>query len=379
MDDHTAAFPSRTATSSGAPDLTIVVPTFNERDNIRPLLDLIARTMNGDSYEVVFVDDDSRDGTLDELQAVAREDRSVRYIHRIGRRGLSSAVVEGILSTSAPYVAVMDADLQHDETLLPGMLAVLRAGDADVVVGSRYVEGGGMGEWDGTRQFISRTATRIAKLIIRADLTDPMSGFFMLRREAFAGSVRQLSGQGYKILLDIFASHPTGLRLRELPYQFRTRQHGESKLDALVTWEYLMLVADKLFGRFIPVRFLMFLIVGGLGVFVHFAILTAVLKGAGVGFEVSQGAATIGAMTFNFFLNNLLTYRDRRLKGVWGIIKGLFSFYLVCSLGAVANVGVATVAFEHNYAWWGAGLAGVLVGSVWNYAATSLFTWRQKK
>ncbi|MGE0665828.1 MAG: glycosyltransferase [Sphingomonadales bacterium] len=378
MDEQTAAFAHAPALRA-APELTIVVPTFNERDNIRPLLELIAAALDGVRYEVVFVDDDSRDGTIAELQAVARENLSVRYLHRIGRRGLSSAVVEGMLSSSAPYLAVIDADLQHDEALLPRMLAVLRGGEADVVVGSRYVEGGGMGDWDVSRQFISRTATRIARLIIRADLSDPMSGFFMLTREAFAGSVRHLSGQGYKILLDIFASHPSGLRLRELPYQFRTRQHGESKLDALVTWEYLMLIADKLFGGVVPVRFLMFLIVGGIGVFVHFAVLSVLLKGAAVGFQAATIAATVAAMTFNYFVNNLLTYRDRRLKGVWANLKGLFSFYVVCSLGAVANVGVATALFERDYVWWGAGLAGVLVGSVWNYAATSLFTWRQKK
>lgn len=378
MDERTAAFAVPTAVRA-APELTVVVPTFNERDNIRPLLGLIASALDGDSYEVVFVDDDSRDGTLEELQSVARADPLVRYIHRIGRRGLSSAVVEGMLSSSAPYLAVIDADLQHDETLLPDMLAVLRSGEADVVVGSRYVEGGGMGEWDASRQFISRTATRIAKLIIRADLTDPMSGFFMLTRDAFAGSMRNLSGQGYKILLDVFASHPDTLRLRELPYEFRTRRHGESKLDALVTWEYLMLIADKLFGRVVPVRFLMFLIVGALGVLIHFGVLSVLLKGLEADFQLSTIAATVLAMTFNFFLNNLLTYRDRRLKGAWGILKGLVSFYVVCSLGAVANVGVATALFERDYVWWGAGLAGVLVGSVWNYAATSLFTWKQKK
>ncbi len=378
MDDQIAVLGPQSAALT-APELTIVVPTFNERDNIRPLLDLIAKALDGDNYEVVFVDDDSRDGTLPELQAVARTDPKVRYIHRIGRRGLSSAVVEGMLSSSAPYLAVIDADLQHDETLLPDMLAVLRGGEADIVVGSRYVEGGGMGEWAASRQLISRTATRIAKLIIRAELTDPMSGFFMLTREAFAGSMRNLSGQGYKILLDIFASHPDTLRLRELPYEFRTRQHGESKLDALVTWEYLMLVADKLFGRFVPVRFLMFLIVGGIGVFVHFGVLSLLLKGMGADFQLSTIAATVTAMTFNFFVNNLLTYRDRRLRGVWAIVKGLVSFYIVYSLGAVANVGVATALFERDYVWWGAGLAGVLVGTVWNYAATSLFTWKQKK
>ncbi len=377
MDDHIAVLAPPPARA--VPELTIVVPTFNERDNIRPLLDLIARALDGDSYEVVFVDDDSRDGTLEELQALSRADPRVRYIHRIGRRGLSSAVVEGMLSSSATYLAVIDADLQHDETLLPDMLAVLRGGEADVVVGSRYADGGGIGQWDGTRQLISRAATRIARLIIRADLTDPMSGFFMLTREAFAGSVRNLSTQGYKILLDIFASHPSSLRLREIPYEFRIRQHGESKLDALVTWEYLMLVADKLFGRFVPVRFLMFLIVGGLGVFVHFGVLTLLLKGLGSEFEIAQTGATVAAMTFNFFLNNLLTYRDRRLRGFWRVSGGLVSFYAVCSLGAVANVGVATVAFKEEFDWRLAALAGIVVGVVWNYAATSLFTWKQKK
>jgi dolichol-phosphate mannosyltransferase len=378
MDEQIAALSPPAART--APGLTIVVPTFNERDNIRPLLGQIAEAMDGESYEVVFVDDDSRDGTLGVLQEVARSDPKVRYIHRIGRRGLASAVVEGMLSSSAPYLAVIDADLQHDETLLPQMLAVLRGGEADVVVGSRYVRGGGMGDWDASRQRISRAATRIARLIIRADLTDPMSGFFMLTREAFAGSVRNLSGQGYKILLDIFASHRSGLRLRELPYEFRTRQHGESKLDALVTWEYLMLIADKLFGRIVPVRFLMFLVVGGLGVFVHFAALSLALKGFGAEFRAAQAIATVVAMTFNFFLNNLLTYRDRRLKGVGPVLKGLLSFYAVCSVGAVANVEVASLAYtRYDYGWILAGLAGVVVSSVWNYAATSLFTWKQRK
>ena len=373
MDDQIAVLGPQSAALT-APELTIVVPTFNERDNIRPLLELIARALDGDNYEVVFVDDDSRDGTLPELQAVARTDPKVRYIHRIGRRGLSSAVVEGMLSSSAPYLAVIDADLQHDETLLPDMLAVLRGGEADIVVGSRYVEGGGMGEWAASRQLISRTATRIARLIIRADLTDPMSGFFMLTREAFAGSVRNLSGQGYKILLDIFASHPDTLRLRELPYEFRTRQHGESKLDALVTWEYLMLVADKLFGRFVPVRFVLYVLAGLSGLLLHLAVLGMLHKLAGTPFVTAQITATLTAMVSNFLVNNSITFRQQRLKGGM-LVPGLLAYMVICGIGAVVNVQSAEYLFDSKIPWWFAGAAGALVGAVWNYAVSTQIVW----
>jgi dolichol-phosphate mannosyltransferase len=302
----------------------------------------------------------------------------VRIIRRIGRRGLSSAVVEGILSTSTPYVAVIDADMQHDERLLSQMLFCLRANEADLAVGTRYALDGGVSDWDVRRQTISWVATRLSALVVRANLTDPMSGFFMIRRDAFEASLRQLSQQGYKILVDIVASAPKPLRIREFPYVFRNRQHGQSKLDALVSLEYLMLLLDKLFGRWVPARFILFMAIGGLGVFVHMAVLTVLLKTAGAPFVFGQSSATLVAMTFNFFLNNTLTYRDKRLKGFWPIVGGLFSFYLVCSLGAVSNVGIANFMFSHSYAWWVSGIAGIIVGAVWNYAASSVLTWRKR-
>jgi dolichol-phosphate mannosyltransferase len=296
-------------------------------------------------------------------------------VHRIGRRGLSSAVVEGIQSTTAPYVAVMDADLQHDESILPRMLEILRGDEAELVVGSRYVEGGGMGAWSQSRQDISRFATWLAGLVIRTPLTDPMSGFFMLKRDAFDNAVRNLSSQGYKILLDIVASLPEPPRVAEVPYTFRTRVAGESKLDAAVTWEYLMLLADKLVGHILPVRFIMFLAVGGLGVFVHMAVLALFHVSAGQPFMLAQTEAMMVAMTFNFYVNNLLTYRDKRLRG-WKALRGLLSFYLVCSVGAFANVGIAEYIHGQDYSWALSGFAGILVGAVWNYAASAAVTWR---
>jgi dolichol-phosphate mannosyltransferase len=297
-------------------------------------------------------------------------------IRRIGRRGLSSAVVEGILSTSSPFVAVMDADLQHDERLLPAMLASLRSGEFDLVIGSRYLEGASIGDWKRSRIRLSRIATYLSKFIVSVECTDSLSGFFMIRRSTFDDSVRDLSAQGFKILLDILASAPAPPRVKELPYTFGLRQYGDSKLDALVTLEYVNLILAKLFGRWLPTRFIIFSAVGGLGVFVHLSVLT-LLHFAGTPFVYGQALATLIAMTFNFFMNNLLTYRDRRIKGAWPVLLGLLSFYAVCSLGAVANVGIANVLFERKYAWWLSGIAGIAIGAVWNFAATSIVTWRR--
>ncbi len=371
----TETAPTRINRSAMSAELTIVVPTFNERDNVELLIARLDAALRGIAWEVLYVDDNFPDGTAAKLRELAQTDPRIRCLQRIGRRGLSTAVIEGMLASSAPYLAVIDADLQHDESLLPQMLAAIKAEDLDVVIGSRHVAGGGVGDWDRRRVTISGFAARLARLIIAAELTDPMSGFFMLSRPAFERAVRRLSGQGFKILLDLFASTPVPYRFKEIPYVFSQRQHGESKLDSLAIWEYLMLLLDKLFGRYVPVRFISFAAIGGSGVVVHFLTLYFALKA--VDFPAAQALATVVAMTSNFVLNNMLTYRDRRLVGR-RFVTGLGSFYAVCSLGAVANVGIASAAFAHHYTWWLSGLAGAAVGVVWNYAVSSIFTWRRK-
>lgn len=359
-----------------AAELAIIIPTLNERQNIEPLLQRLETVLAGVEWEAIFVDDDSRDGTAEQIRTIGRRDPRVRCLHRIGRRGLSTACIEGVMGSAAPYVAVMDADLQHDEALLPQMLRCLRDEPYDIVVGSRYIDSGGVGDWDRKRVRISNLATRLSRFICKTEIADPMSGFFMLRREVFEAAVRDLSGQGFKILLDILASSPQPPRLKELPYQFRPRRFGESKLDTLVAWEFGMLLADKLVGHIVPVRFALFTLIGTLGLVVHFTTLAIALKLVGASFLASQATATMVAMTSNFFLNNLFTYRDKRLKG-WRALRGLISFYCICSLGAVANVGIASYAFSLRETWWVAGLAGVIVGSVWNYAVSAVFTWRR--
>lgn len=357
-------------------ELTVVIPTFNERENIRPLLDRLQKALADIRWEAIFVDDDSPDGTAELVREIAQSNPQLRCIQRIGRRGLSSACVEGVLASSARCFAVIDADMQHDETVLPSMLQRLRADDLDIVVGSRYVEGGGLGEWDDQRRTISRVATWAARLVVKADLKDPMSGFFLMRRQVFDETVRDLSQQGFKILLDLFASAPRPLRFAEIPYQFRRRQLGDSKLDGMAAWEYGMLLTDKLFGRVIPARFLLFGLVGGLGLAVHMGILAASLS-VGLSFTPSQTIAVLVAMSSNFVLNNLITYRDQRLRG-WAFLWGLLSFYAICSLGAAANVGVGAFVFASEQIWWLAGLSGALVGAVWNYSVSAFITWRRR-
>jgi dolichol-phosphate mannosyltransferase len=361
-----------------AVELSIVVPTFKERDNVRELVRRLERCLAGTSWEVVFVDDDSPDQTAEEVRQLARHDPRVRCLQRIGRRGLSSACIEGVLASSAEIVAVMDADLQHDETLLPQMLAALKGQPLDIVVGSRYVEGGGLGAWNETRALVSRLATRVSYLVVPPDLKDPMSGFFMVRREAFMRCVHRLSAVGFKILVDLFASSPQPLRFRELPYTFRNRVAGESKLDERVAWEYLLLLLDKRIGHLVPVRFLSFAAIGLLGVVVHMTVLALTFGQSAAGFVQAQALATGTAMVFNYSINNAFTYRDRRLTGTrwWG---GLASFTLACSVGAVANVGIANYLFRRDGgAWLLAAFAGILVGAVWNYATTSVYTWGRK-
>ncbi len=225
---------------------------------------------------------------------------------------------------------------------------------------------------------MSRLATAMANRLTRTSISDPMSGFMMMTREAFLRSLPRLSSIGFKILLDIAASAPVPLRVAEVPYTFRTRQFGQSKLDSLVLWEYLQLLLDKIFGRFIPIRLLSFAIVGGFGVFVHFLVLTALYVGAGASFAASQTAATVVAISNNFFLNNLLTYHDQRLRGR-ALIWGWISFNMVSAVGAAANVGVADWLFERRSYWVFSALAGIGVSVVWNYTMSAIFTWRRRR
>jgi dolichol-phosphate mannosyltransferase len=365
-------------TPSAPLELAIVIPTFEERSNIRPVLDGLAGALTGIQYEVIFVDDDSGDGTADCIREIARTIHNIRVIQRVHRRGLASACLEGMMATAAPYIAVMDADLQHDERILPQMLAKLKSDRLDIVVGTRNAAGGSMGNFAWHRVLLSNLGRRLSKSILRTNLNDPMSGFFVVTREYLEEVVRSSSGVGFKILLDLVASARRPLRVGEIPYTFRERLYGSSKLDVAVGLEYLQLLIDKKFGDIVPVRFLIFSIVGSVGVLLASIVLWVLVAIFDIGFLKALTITTLVAMTGNFFLNNSMTYRDRRLRG-WRILTGLATFYAACSLGAVINLRIATSTKELGLAWYIAGACGLAVGAVWNYGITSFTTWRRAR
>lgn len=356
-----------------APELTIVVPSYNERDNVPRVVQRLSHALQGISFEIIFVDDLSPDGTADAVREMARTDSRLRLISRCSR-GLSGAALEGMLSAHAALVAVIDADLQHDETLLPEMRAVLEAQNADLVVASRYVSGGSGTALEGSRQFLSVCGAKLVRALLPVKLADPLSGFFMARRALVERVASRISPDGFKILLDIVTAVPAQTRIVELPYQFRAREAGASKLDSKVAFEFAALVIAKVTRGVLPLRFFLFCMVGGLGLVVHLAVAWLALR-VGQTFVVAQTAATLVAMTSNFFLNNAITHRDRALRGL-RLVTGLAGFYVICGFGVAANVGFASLLFERQPPWWLAALAGALVGTVWNYAISATLVWR---
>lgn len=356
--------------------LSIIVPCYNEAQNVAPMVEALSRALVGQHWEVIFVDDNSPDGTAARVSAIASQDPRVRIVRRFGRRGLSSAVIEGFLSSSATYVAVMDGDLQHDEAVLPKMLAALDSG-SQIVVGSRHVEGGDnaglAGHW---RHMLSDTGIRAAQAVLPHHLTDPMSGFFAMRRDLFTALLPRLSGTGFKILLDLVMSAPKTTIITEVPFVFRPRTAGESKLDVVVLLQFATMLLDKLTHGWLPTRFLAFALVGLVGVAVNVVVMQVARLG-GLDFSQAQLVGTAVAILTNFLLNNRLTYHDRRLKGrrMW---QGFVLFAAVCSIGVFANIGVARMVLHdvgHGH-WDRASAAGAVIGVVWNYAVSSTLIWR---
>jgi dolichol-phosphate mannosyltransferase len=365
------------ASPQPAPELSIVVPTFNERDNIPQLIDVLKSVLPDIAWEVIIVDDNSPDGTAKLVKRIAAADARIRCIRRVGRRGLAGACLEGILASQAKFVAVMDGDLQHDEDLLVPMLRLLRGDTVDMVVATRYGDGGSAAALSSERAWGSHVATRLARRLLKLQLSDPMSGFFMLRRPAVEEIAPRLSTQGFKIMLDIVVTAGGRLRIAELPYAFRRRRHGESKLDAGVALEYLGLLLAKLTNDRVSLRFALFCLVGAIGIGVNFLALTIAYDFLGIGFVWAQTIAMIIAIASNFAINNALTYRDRRLTGL-AYLTGLLRFYLVSAVGLVSNIGVSDWLFVNAQKWWVAGLAGAVIGVVWNYVVSALLVWRSR-
>jgi dolichol-phosphate mannosyltransferase len=360
------------------PELTIVVPTFNERQNLVPFMTNLAAALAGIDYEVIVVDDDSPDSTAAAARSLAQHDRRIRVSQRIGRRGLASAAVEGMLAASSPFLLVMDADLQHDERIIPAMLEKIKNESLDVVVATRNAQGGSMGEFSAERVGLSKAGRRLSSMVCRVSISDPMSGFFLVRSEYFHRVVHNLSCIGFKILVDLLASSREPVRVGEVGFCFRNRVYGDSKLDILVGLEYLQLLLHKLTGGTIPVSYLLFGLMGSVGAVCNFLLAALFIYSFDLSFKSAQLAGALITIAINFLLNNHLTFRYARLRGP-RLLQGLVIFYVGCSIGLFAQVMVANGLRAGGMNWPAATLAGVVIGSVWNYATGYLFVWQVRR
>jgi dolichol-phosphate mannosyltransferase len=359
-----------------APEVSVVIPTFNEAENIAQVAAELATALGELRWEIIVVDDDSPDGTAARVKQMAQTDARIRCIRRVNRRGLAGACIEGMLSSAAPYLVVMDGDLQHDPSILPKIIALLRAGQTDLVIGSRLVSGGSIGiGLTAGRATLSSFGAWMARIAIHTDISDILSGFFAIRREAFDEIAPRLLPSGFKLLADIVASAGGKLRYTEVAYDFRPRGSGDSKLSIKVTIELVALLIERATRGVFSSRFILFSCVGASGIALHLAVLWLAQTMSDVGFTLAQAGATFIAMTWNFFLNNWITFSFNRLTGFARPARGLAEFWLLCAAGAIANIGVATWIYDFLPVWWIAGSAGLLVGAVWNYNLTSSFVW----
>lgn len=369
-------------------ELTMIVPTFNERANVPRMVEKLSAVLDGVAWQAIFVDDDSPDGTAAAVKQIALTDPRIQCIRRVRRRGLAGAVVEGALASAAPFVGVIDGDMQHDETILPRMLEALRSGQAELVIASRYVEATAVAEGlSPIRSLGSRFANWLGRRVLRQDISDPVSGFFMIRRELVDGVAPKLANEGFKILFDLIASQPRTLKVVEIPYSFREREAGGSKLDNRVVIDYLGLLLSKLSGGLVPTRALMFGLVGGTGLVVQLAALQGFLAieqarsgmaahahATNAQFTLAQFAASMVAMTSNYLINNEITYRDRRQRGV-KLLLGYLKFCALCSIGLMANVAVSSTLYRYYPVPLVAGVAGAVFGALWNYVTTAAAVW----
>lgn len=356
--------------------LTVVLPTYKERGNVAELVKRLDIALAGLAWEAVFVDDNSPDGTADAVKEIAKADPRVRCLRRIGRRGLAGACIEGMLSSSADFVAVMDADLQHDESILPEMVRKLQSGNYDLIAATRYVEGGSAASFSSARSKISKAATKMAQDALGTSLSDPMSGFFMLRRDTFDEIAPRLSPIGFKILLDV-ATAGKDLRVAEVAYSFRERFDGASKFNVQVGLEFLGLLLSKLSRGLVDPRFIFFAIVGATGIIVNLAVLNIAIFALHDAFPLAKTIATFFSMISNFLLNNSLTYRDKRLRGIH-MLTGFIGFCIIGTIGAITDIGLASSLYAGHQVWWVAGLAGAAMSVLWNYAMSSMFIWRTR-
>ncbi|MDV6237133.1 glycosyltransferase family 2 protein [Leptospira ellisii] len=330
-----------------SPFISIILPTYNEKENLPILLPRIESSLKGYSFEIIVVDDNSPDRTWEIAERLKEKHPEMRVLRRMDAKGLSSAVIAGMGSAKGNVFLVMDADLQHDERILPRLIDEIVSGRSDISIGTRYTNGGSTSDWSAIRRFFSVTATRLAKLFLPLPVSDPMSGFFAISRAQFEGTLEKINPRGFKILLEFLSRPSVAPRVSEVPFTFQSRRFGQTKLDGSVIRNYLVAVLDIRFGKRISPTFLLYSLVGSFGVLVN---LTGLLIGEFFEFPELETpfrflnpfhtSVLFGieiSILSNFAFNNYLTFYEKRYSG-FKLTQGLILFHLVSLLGLFIQV-----------------------------------------
>ena len=377
-------------------DISVVIPTYNEAENLPMLVEKLSLVLKDFSYEIVVVDDNSPDKTWEVADNLSSQ-YPVRMIRRFTEKGLSSAVMVGMASSHGKIFTVIDADLQHDERIIPKMYDALTKSGADIAIGSRAVLGGSYGDWSKRRRFMSMVATTMAKTLLRVKITDPMSGFFSITRECFNKTAEKINPRGFKILLE-FVGRNKDLKIKEIGYTFRNRVFGETKLSASEIRNYLIALYDIRFGKYIPPIFFLYSLVGVSGVFVNLSFFKLgeflgfprIYTGISEFIDPVYTAVPFGyqmAIFTNYYLNNTFTFYEKRKKGFRAFLAGFLMFQLVSLFGLFIQTGVFQLLHINGFLYgafaeeWRAlfnNACGIVVALVSNYYLNMNFTWGRR-
>lgn len=356
--------------------LSLIIPTYNESKNIPILLERINNVLSNINKEVIIVDDNSPDKTWEIARSLSIQYPWLRVIRRVSERGLSSAVLAGFKIAEGEILAVMDSDLQHDETALLAFLNSFQNG-ADIVIGSRKVQGGGTENWSIIRKFISWVATVLAKIALPQPVSDPMSGFFAIKRNIYENYIEQINPRGFKILLE-FLARAKYYKIEEVGYTFKGRIHGESKLSSKVIFDYIFALYELSIGQYLPTQFIKYGIIGFSGLFISSMVIFLCKLFTSIPTEIIINISIEISILTNFFLNNYWTFKEIQLKGFKNIMRGLITFHAICLGGAIINQAIALKILSFNIDVYIANALGYFIAAIWNYIINVNITWKGK-
>ena len=356
-------------------NISILIPTYNEALNIKILIDRISHCLKKIDWEIIFVDDNSPDKTSEKIEYFTKTQSNIKVVNRLNERGLAGAVITGLKYCKFQNIIVMDADLQHDPIYIPKLIKRIEKDDATIVIASRYFQSSTIEDFHFMRKIVSKLTIKIFNMFSYKKLTDPMSGFFIIKKDFFINLSKQLSKDGYKILADIILNGPKTITVSEISLGFKKRNAGQSKMNLRVLWDFLLIIAYCVLKNYVPRKYLSYIFVGCLGLLTHLIFLYVFYKLLLINFLLSHILATFIAILINFTLNNVLTFYSKNLIGFRWLI-GLVNYNIFCSYGLFISYSITKVLSDLNCYWFLAGIIGTFTASIWNFSISKFLVWK---